>query len=146
MSAPVTVKLEKVANVTSRATVRTHRLTVDRPAAKGGADKGPAGGEYLVVGLGGCFMSHLLAAMQARGVEVRDVGVTAEGTMDGVPERFTSFALAVTGQFEDIELGRKVVAIAGRGCQVVNTLRRSAPVTISFNGADIVLDDPKSAA
>jgi putative redox protein len=46
--------------------VRTHRVPIDRPVAKGGTDKGPLGGEYLLVSLGGCFMSNLLAAIRAR--------------------------------------------------------------------------------
>ena len=46
----------------SLADVRGHRLTIDRPQAKGGQDKGPMGGEALLMGLGGCFMSNLLAA------------------------------------------------------------------------------------
>jgi quinol monooxygenase YgiN len=50
----------------------------------------------------------------------------------------------VTDESGDIALGHKLVTIAGRGCQVVNTLRRSAPVTISYNGAEIMLDDPSS--
>ena len=36
---------------------------MDRPGPKGGQDKGPMGGEALLMGLGGCFMSNLLAAV-----------------------------------------------------------------------------------
>ncbi len=35
--------LEQVGATTSKATVRTHTVFVDRPADKGGADRGPAG-------------------------------------------------------------------------------------------------------
>ena len=35
---------------TSEGRVREHRVLVDRPAAKGGHDRGPMGGELLLVG------------------------------------------------------------------------------------------------
>lgn len=142
MGATVNARFEQVENVTSNATVRTHRLVVDRSVAKGGMDRGPSGGEYLLVGLGGCFTSHLLAAIQSRDAGLRELRVTAQGTMDGTPERFTSFVLDVTAECADDELGRKMVKIAGRACQVVNTLRRSATVAITYNGSAIQLDEP----
>ena len=58
--------IEHVTHTTSRATVRTHTFLVDRGVAKGGFDLGPAGREYMLVSLGGCFTSHLLAAIRAR--------------------------------------------------------------------------------
>ena len=39
---------------------------MDRPEAKGGQNKGPMGGEAMLMGLGGCFMSNPLAAAVAR--------------------------------------------------------------------------------
>src|SRR5258708_11559586 len=96
MSTTVKANLEPVENVTSKVTVRTHQLVVDRGIAKGGSDRGPAGGEYLVVSLGGCFTSHLLAAAQTRQVHLGNLRVVAEGTMDGSPERFTPFVVALT--------------------------------------------------
>lgn len=144
VTATVHAKFEQDEKVSSRATVRTHRLVIDRSVAKGGTDRGPSGGEFLLVGLGGCFTSHLLAAIQSRSAHVRNVRVIAEGTMDGSPERFTSFALDVTAEAEDDELARKLVTIAGRACQVVNTLRQSATVALSYNGTAIRLDEPAS--
>ena len=46
----------------SQGQARDHALIMDRPEAKGGQNKGPMGGEALLLGLGGCFMSNLLAA------------------------------------------------------------------------------------
>lgn len=146
MSAGVAAKFEHLDRVTSKATVRTHQLIVDRSTAKGGADRGPSGGEYLVVGLGGCFTSHLLAAIQTRDAPVAHVRVTAQGTMDGTPERFTSFRLDVSADCPDDALGRKLVAIAGRGCQVVNTLRQAAAVAITYNGSELLLEEPAPVA
>lgn len=141
MSTTVTANLEHVTQTTSRATVRSHTLLVDRGTAKGGWDLGPAGGEYLVVALGGCFTSHLAAVNQARQSPMTTIRVAATGTMDGTPERFTAFTLAVTAHCADAQVARKFVTMAGRACQVVNTLRAIAPVAISYDGAPILIDE-----
>ena len=123
--------LEQVGPTTSLATVRTHTVFVDRPADKGGADRGPVGGEYQLVALGGCFASHLLAAIRAREIPITNVKVAVTGTLDGTPERFTEFALTVSATCDDSESLRKVVTIAERACQVVNTLKLAAPVKVT---------------
>ena len=146
MSTTIKATLDQLEEVTSRATVRTHSLLVDRGIAKGGLDRGPAGGEYLLVALGGCFTSHLLAAIRAREAGMTGVRVDVTGTMDGTPERFTAFTLNVSGDCPDPELARKLVTIAGRGCQVVNTLRHVASVAITFAGVPIELDGVVAAA
>jgi putative redox protein len=140
MSSTVKATIEHVDQITSKATVRTHTAIVDRGVAKGGLDRGPAGGEYLAVALGGCFTSHLLAAIRAREADMKNVRVDVTGTMDGTPEHFTAFTLDVSADCPDPELARKLVTIAGRGCQVVNTLRPVATVAISLKGTPIELD------
>jgi putative redox protein len=127
--------LEQVGPSTSKATVRSHTVFVDRPAAKGGADRGPLGGEYLLVALGGCFSSHLLAAIRAREAPISGVRIAVNGTLDGSPERFTAFEVAVDATCEDRELLEKMVAIAERACQVIGTLRQAAPVAVIVNAA-----------
>src|SRR6185436_3314414 len=87
--------VEQIGPTTSRVTVRAHTVLVDRSAAKGGADRGPIGGEYMLVALGGCFTSHLLAAIRARDAAMSNVRVDVTGTLDGTPERFTAFTLDV---------------------------------------------------
>ena len=123
--------LEQDGLTTSKATVRTHTVFVDRPADRGGADRGPVGGEYQLVALGGCFTSHLLAAIRAREAPISNVRVAVTGTLDGTPERFTEFTLSVSATCDDAESLRKVVTIAERACQVVNTLKLAAPVTVT---------------
>lgn len=139
MSATVKATIEGIEQVTSKATVRTHTALVDRGVAKGGLDRGPAGGEYLLVALGGCFTSHLLAAIAARGADMKNVRVDVSGTMDGAPERFVAFTLDVSSEARDPEVARKMVTIAGRGCQVVNTLRPVANVSITYAGSTVEL-------
>src|ERR671927_322758 len=100
--------IEHVNHTTSRAVVRSHTLLVDRGVAKGGFDLGPAGGEYQLVALGGCFTSHLLGAIRAREAAMTNVKVAVTGTLDGSPERFTGFTVDVTAD-GDADLARKVV-------------------------------------
>jgi len=131
------VTIDHVNHTTSRATVRTHTMLVDRGVAKGGFDLGPAGGEYQLVALGGCFTSHLLAAIRARDHAMTNVKVEVSGVLDGSPERFTAFTVNVTGDCADADLARKLITIAERACQVMNTLRQAAPIAITFQGAPI---------
>jgi putative redox protein len=141
MSTTFRATIEHVHHTTSRATVRTHTFLVDRGVARGGLDLGPAGGEYLLVSLGGCFTTHLLAAIRAREAAMTAVRVAVTSTMDGTPERFTAFTLDVSAQCEDATLARKMITIAGRACQVVTTLRQVAPILITFDGSLIELND-----
>ena len=129
--------IEHVNHTTSRATVRTHTVLVDRGVAKGGFDLGPAGGEYQLVALGGCFTSQLLGAIRAREAAMTNVKVAVTATLDGSPERFTAFTVDVTANCADPDLARKMITIAERACQVMNTLRQAVPIAISYQGAPI---------
>jgi putative redox protein len=142
MSTTFKATIEHVNHTTSRATVRSHTFLVDRGVAKGGFDLGPAGGEYMLVSLGGCFTSHLLAAIRAREAAVGNVRLAITGTLDGTPERFTAFTIDVSADCEDSVLVRKLITIAGRACQVVNTLRQVAPIAITYEGSAVELNEP----
>ena len=141
MNPTFTATIEHVNQTTSKATVRTHTLLVDRSVPKGGLDLGPAGGEYLLVSLGGCFTSHLLAAIRAREAAVAHVRVAVTGTLAGTPERFTSFTMDVSAESQDAGLVRKLITIAARACQVVNTLGQVATIGITYRGAPIEFDE-----
>lgn len=141
MSTTFNATIEHVNHTTSKATVRTHTFLVDRGVAKGGFDLGPAGGEYMLVSLGGCFTSHLLAASRAREAVMTNVRVIVTGTLDGTPERFTAFTMDIAAECADSELARKLITIAGRACQVVTTLRQVAPIAITYEGSLIELNE-----
>jgi putative redox protein len=141
MSTTFKATIEHVTHTTSKATVRTHTFLVDRGVAKGGLDLGPAGGEYMLVSLGGCFTSHFLAAIRAHEAAVTNVRVAVTGTLDGTPERFTAFTMDVSAQCPDPELARTLITMAGRACQVVNTLRQVAPIAITYEGSPIELSE-----
>ena len=131
------VRIEQVGPTTSKATARSHTVFVDRPAARGGADKGPLGGEFFLIGLGGCFTSHMLAAIRARDAAVSEMSVQLTGTLDGTPERYTSIVIQVSAKCEDSELLRKIVSIAERSCQVMNTLRDAVPISLDVQTANV---------
>jgi uncharacterized OsmC-like protein len=137
MSTTFKATIEHVTHTTSRAIVRSHTVLVDRGVPKGGFDLGPAGGEYQLVALGGCFTSHLLGAIRAREAAMTSVKVAVTGTLEGTPERFTAFTVDVTAQCSDADLARKLITIASRACQVMNTIRLAAPIEISYQGAPI---------
>jgi putative redox protein len=132
MSRTVSVEIEQVGPSTGSATARSHKVLVDRPVDKGGSDRGPLGGEYLLVSLGGCFLSTLLAAVRTREANVSNVRVSVTGTIGGVPERFESMALRVSATYDDEELMRKLVAIAERGCLVTNTLNTAVLLSLTL--------------
>jgi putative redox protein len=137
MSTTFKATIEHVNHTTSRAVIRSHTVLVDRGIAKGGLDLGPAGGEYQLVAIGGCFTSHLLAAIRAREARMTNVTVAVTGTLDGAPERFTSLTVDVTADCGDPDLARKLITLATRACQVMNTMRLAAPIEISYQGAPI---------
>ena len=59
------IEPRQVSLSTSEASLSAQVL-IDRPQEKGGADRGPMGGELFLASIGGCFMSNLLAATSAR--------------------------------------------------------------------------------
>jgi putative redox protein len=126
----MSVEIEQVGPSTGQATARTHSVFVDRPAEKDGSDRGPMGGEYLLVSLGGCFLSTLLAAIRTREADVSNVHVSVIGTVGGVPERFESMVVHVRATYHDEDAMRKLVAIAERGCLVTNTLKDAVNLSV----------------
>lgn len=133
MPKTIIVEIAQVGSSTSQATARSHTVLVDRPVERGGEDRGPQGGELLLVSLGGCFASTLLAAIRTREADVSDVRVAVTGTIGGVPERFESMALRVSAKFSDEDLMRKLLAMAERGCLVTNTLRNAVLISVELD-------------
>ncbi len=114
----------------SDAHARGHHLTIDRPVPKGGQDKGPMGGEALLMGLGGCFMSNLLAAAIARDIALRGARAEIEGELADAPPRYTAIRMQVSADGANATELAKLVTIAERGCIVANTLRHAVQLTV----------------
>jgi putative redox protein len=135
VSRTVSVEIEQVGPSTGSATARSHTVLVDRPVENGGGDRGPLGGEYLLIALGGCFLSTLLAAVRTREADVASVRVSVVGTVGGVPERFESIAMRVSAKYSEDGLMRKLIAIAERGCLVTNTLKDAVGISVDLGQA-----------
>ena len=132
MPKTVSVEVAQVGPSTGEARARSHAVLVDRPVDKGGNDRGPLGGEYLLISLGGCFLSTLLAAVRTREADVSNVRVSVVGTIGGVPERFESMAVRVSATYGDADLMQKLVAMSERGCLVTNTLKGAVALEVSL--------------
>jgi len=126
----VNVSIDQMDHTSSRAQVRDHSFTMDRPEAKGGQNKGPMGGEALLMGLGGCFMSNLLAAAGARDIKLNNAHADISGELADAPARYTAIHMKVSADCEPADQLSKLVTIAERGCIVANTLGQAVTLTI----------------
>ncbi len=130
------VQVSQVGPTTSEAAIRTHRVLVDRPIEKRGEDRGAMGGELLLAGLGGCFLSNLLAAINAREAAISNVKARVAGTLDTSPARFTAIEMRISAECEDYDLLEKLVTIAERACIVSNTLRDALELKVIVDRED----------
>jgi putative redox protein len=130
MANEIKIAIRQTSASTSEAAIRQHKVLVDRPEAKGGADQGPMGGELFLAAIGGCFMSNLLAAIKGRQAEVSDVQTEVVGVLDESPARFTAVELNVTAKYSDREQFEKLIEIADRGCIMMNTLRGKLDINV----------------
>jgi putative redox protein len=121
----IRVDVNQIGPATSEGSARGHRVLIDRPESKGGHDRGAMGGELLLAALGGCFMSNLLAAIQAREAEIADVRLVVEGTLAESPQRYEAITVTVAAHHSDKALLEKLVTMSDRACVVSNTLRGS---------------------
>jgi putative redox protein len=132
MANEIKIQLHQVATSTSEAAIRNHRVLIDRPASKGGADMGPMGGELFLAAVGGCFMSNLLAAIKGRDSQISDVQIEVIGELAAAPARFDAVHLHVTAESADRELLARLVETADRGCIMLNTLRGKLDVRVQL--------------
>jgi putative redox protein len=130
MANKIKIAIRQTSASTSEAAIRQHKVAIDRPAAKGGEDQGPMGGELFLAAIGGCFMSNLLAAIKGRQAEVSGAQTKVIGTLAESPARFTAVELNVTAKYSDREQFEKLVEIADRGCIMMNTLRGKLDIKV----------------
>ena len=130
MATTIEIQIRQAGRATSETVIRGHKVLIDRPVAKDGDDRGPMGGELILAGLGGCFMSNLLAAIRAREADISNCQVDVTATAGANPSRFTAIELRVSADCRDSELLGKLVTIAERGCIAANTLREAVELTV----------------
>ena len=131
MADTLVARVRMVEGTTSLVSVRTHAVVVDRPQEKGGSDLGPLGGELLLVAEGGCLMSNLVAAAQARNITLVRAEMEVRGEQAQSPARFARIEVDVRLEAdaadEDLD---KLVTIAERACLVSNTLRAGTELVV----------------
>ena len=125
--------IKQTGDTTSQAVDREHSVIIDRPTEKGGHDKGPMGGEFLLIGLGGCFMSNLLAAIKARKTDIAEVEVIVSAKLVDSPPQIDAINIAVSAKCSDFSLLKKLITVAERNCIVSNTLRGCVEITVNLN-------------
>lgn len=132
MGTQITVQVNQAGPSASEGLSRTHRIRMDRPEAKGGENRGPMGGEVLLMSLGGCFMSNLLAAVAARDAAVSNVQLTISGSLENSPPRYSAVEVLVSAEYAVREEVEKLITIAERGCIVANTLKEAVKLRIQL--------------
>ncbi len=125
MSNVTMVTLEQVSETGMQLLHDDFKVLVDRPIEIGGNGEGLMGGQYLLVGIGGCFCSTLFAAAQSRGINISDLSVSVRATISqDLPRRFKEVVLEVSGISGSKELDfDKLLKIAEKGCLSVNTIK-----------------------
>ena len=126
----ITVQVAQIDQSASIGSVRGHQLIMDRPEAKGGQNKGPMGGEALLMSLGGCFSSNLLAAAIARDIKLSNTRIEIQGELADKKSVFTDIHMKVSAECSEPDEFVKLVTISERGCIVANTLRNAVNLTI----------------
>lgn len=132
MANQIVAQVKQIGPTASEGEVRGHKLTMDRPVAKGGEDRGPMGGETMLMALGGCFMSNLLAAAASRDIELSGVKLEISGTLENAPPRYSAMHIRIMADQTDDEQFDKLVTIAERGCIAANTMKAAVELSIEI--------------
>jgi putative redox protein len=131
----VTLEVKRTGATATCTQIRGHSLVLDRPEARGGTDAGPMAGEAFLASIGGCFLNTLIVAAQARNLPLDDAVCTVTGTFLENPRRFGTIDITVecaACPSADLE---HLVALAERGCMVLNTLRGNLQLSVSAQTA-----------
>lgn len=112
-------------------TATGHALIVDAPRARGGNGWGFKGGELMLLGLGACFATVLIEAAGRREIDITELAIEVSARDAHQPFRYADFEIRVrlSSSANNREVER-LLKIAERGCQVSNTLRSEAGVSL----------------
>ena len=132
------VRVRLVEGTTGLISARSHALVVDRTSERGGGDLGFTGGELLLAAQGGCFLTTLAGAAQARGITLHRVDLTVRAERDSHQNRYSGVTIEVDLEADatDAEI-EKLLVIAENGCTVSNTLRAGAAIAVRQRSAAV---------
>ncbi|SDH46180.1 putative redox protein [Lentzea fradiae] len=130
----IIVSLQHIGGTVTEGQARSHSVVIDRPADKGGDDKGPMGGELLLLALGGCFLSTFLGFARGEGhpLEEELVSLEVTGVLTPAPTRFTEVTVQVTAPAELEGEFSKQFLKAERGCIVHNSIKDAIQVVFEY--------------
>ena len=133
-TARLSVNLKQNGDSTVLGRARAHSVVIDRPHVKGGKDRGPMGGELLLLSLGGCYFSTFLAAMKAEygDFPTEPIEIMVTGILGSVPSRITDITLTMYASMLSKEKLEKPAVKAERGCIVHNSIKSSIPVHFNY--------------
>jgi putative redox protein len=132
MGFQVKAVVKQISGTTSEAAARNHISLIDRPEGKGGTNRGPMGGELMLMGIGGCFMSNLLANVKSEQLDISDLSLSVSATLEDSPARFSKIVLTLTSACPDKGVLQQLLTIAEAGCIALNTVKTSTVVTATL--------------
>jgi len=134
MEKEVRVKVSQASASLSHGTIEysNSQYPIDRPVEAGGSGAGALGGEIWLVGLGGCFMSTLLAEVRERNADIDEVEINTIGTHSEELRRFTKIQLVVTANYEDKELFETLIRDSRIKCLVMNSMSSEIELNIKL--------------
>jgi organic hydroperoxide reductase OsmC/OhrA len=109
----------------------SHTLVIDRPAGRaGGLGLGFNGAQLLGLTIGGCFANDLRYVALQAGVEIADISISVEVTLQGEPLLATDAALRVSIQMADGSDGADLIRRTSDISMAMNSLKRGISVTL----------------
>jgi len=128
----IDIYLEQYSKTSMKLRNDTFSVIVDRPKEKGGSGEGLMGGQYLLIGIAGCFCSNLFAAAETRSIKIEGLNVKVTAVIsDDIPKRFTGVSLSVSyAECSDENAFKKLLIMAERACISINTVKNGITVNI----------------
>lgn len=109
----------------------SHTLVIDRPLGRaGGLGLGFNGAQLLGLAIGGCFANDLRYVAAEAGVEINDISITVDVTLQGEPIIATDAVMRVSVQMADGSDGGDLIRRAGEISMAMNSLNRGISVRL----------------
>ena len=119
---------------------RRFTFEADHPEVFAAEDQGPTPVEYVLVGLAGCLTAGIAAVAQNRGIQLRSVKASVEGSMD--IQGILGMDPEVRNGFDDIRVVFEIDADASRAdieALVAQSQKRSAVYDLLTNPTHVTV-------
>jgi len=119
----------------SRVSARTHEITIDEPAAGGGADHGMMPTEAFCASIASCYCLALAHVARKRGRELPGLRVVVRAWRPGRELRYERFEIEAQAEVPD-EVLAALIEPARRVCWVSNTLVEGVELGYTYTSVD----------